>query len=61
MFCIIKHMENENETKMTGTIEIPLTPAGIPDLVFDGDMIREEEAGDKMATALSAMAELRFN
>jgi len=50
-------MSKENN----GPIEIPLSQSQISNLIFDGDTIHAEEEGDKLATALSALTEMRFN
>ena len=52
----IIHSMNENN----GLIEIGLTQSQILNLVYDSEVIRDEEAGDKMATAWSALAEMRL-
>lgn len=49
-------MDREN----SGPIEIALAQSQISNAVFNGDVIKDEEAGDKMATAWSALAEIRF-
>lgn len=48
---------NENN----GPIEIPLAQSQIANIVFTDDLVKDEEAGDKMATAWSALTEMRFN
>lgn len=44
-----------------GPIEIALTQSQITNIIFDKDLVKDEENGDKMATALSALTEMRFN
>lgn len=44
-----------------GPIEIPLSQSQITNIIFDKDLVKDEESGDKMATALSALTEMRFN
>ena len=45
----------------SGPIEIALTQTQISNLVYKSELIRNEEEGDKMATAWSALTEMRFN
>lgn len=44
-----------------GPIEIALTQSQISNIVYKSELIRDEERGDKMATAWSALTEMRFN
>lgn len=44
-----------------GPIEIALTQTQISNFIYKSELIRNEEAGDKIATAWSALAEMRFN